>query len=139
MRSHTAKYNNGNIEFCETLIAFLSRTCSKTVGFVTSHGDVEVGEEGFMTMMFKLGKTYPPDDALANEWISEGEIHNMDRRDSIRKHYEQKVRAIWTRPPKREGRGKMDNNSVHTPFWVKGSPSHGIIMTRDVVCLFNEL
>jgi hypothetical protein len=58
--------------FCETFIAFLSRTCSKTVGFVTSHRDVDVDEEGFMTMMFELGKTYPPGDALGNEWISEG-------------------------------------------------------------------
>jgi hypothetical protein len=57
--------NNGYIEktygrkFCETLIAFLSRTCRKTVGFVTSHRDVDVDEEGFMTMLFELGKTYP--------------------------------------------------------------------------------
>jgi hypothetical protein len=28
--------------FCETFIAYLARTCSNTVGFVTSHGDVEV-------------------------------------------------------------------------------------------------
>jgi hypothetical protein len=50
-------YNNGYIEtqygrmLCETLIAFLSRTCSKTVGFVTSHGDAEFDEDGFMTIM----------------------------------------------------------------------------------------
>jgi hypothetical protein len=58
--------------FCETFISFLSRTCSKTIGVVTSHGDVDVDEEGFMIMMFELGKTYPPDDALGNERISEG-------------------------------------------------------------------
>jgi hypothetical protein len=43
--------NNGYMEkkygkmFCETFIAYLSRTCRKTVGFVTSHGDIEVDEE----------------------------------------------------------------------------------------------
>jgi hypothetical protein len=73
--------------FCETFIAFLSRTCRKTVGFVTSHGDVEADEEGFMTMIFKLGGKYPPDDALANKWISEGEIHDMDRRDARWNHH----------------------------------------------------
>jgi hypothetical protein len=50
-------YNNGYIEkiygtmFCETFIAFISRTCSKPVGFVTSHGDVDVDEEEFAKMM----------------------------------------------------------------------------------------
>jgi hypothetical protein len=76
-------YNNGYIEkkygkmFCETFIYYLSRTCSKTVGFVTSHGDVEVDEEGFMTMMFEAGKTYPPYDVLGHGWVSEGAIHDM--------------------------------------------------------------
>jgi hypothetical protein len=98
-------YNNGYIEkkyskmFCETFIAFLSRTCSKIVGFVTSHRDVDVDEEGFMTMMFKLGKTHPPDDALGIEWISEGAIYDMDRCDARRKQHEQKVRAILNAPP----------------------------------------
>jgi hypothetical protein len=93
-------YNNGYIEkkygimFCETFIAFLSRTCIKTVGVVTSHRDVDVDEEVFMTMLFELGKTYPPDDALGNEWISEGAIHYMDRCDARLNHHEQKVRAI---------------------------------------------
>jgi hypothetical protein len=32
--------------FCETFITYLARTYSKAVGFVTSHGDVEVDEEG---------------------------------------------------------------------------------------------
>jgi hypothetical protein len=58
-------YNNGYIEkkygkmICGTFISYLARTCSKIVGFVTSHGDVEVDvdEEGFMTMMFEAGKT----------------------------------------------------------------------------------
>jgi hypothetical protein len=99
--------------FCEKFIAFLSRTCSKTVGFVTSHGDVDVDEEGFVTMMFKLGKTYPPDDALGNEWISEGAIHDMDRCDARRKHHEQKVRAILKAPPetkrKRENRVQRED------------------------------
>jgi hypothetical protein len=84
--------------FCETCIAFLSRTCIKTVVFVTSHGDVDAEEEGFMTMMFELGKTYPPDNALGNEWISEGAIHDMDRCDTRRKNHEQKVRAISKAP-----------------------------------------
>jgi hypothetical protein len=64
---HTLQnYYNGYIEkkygrmACETFIAFLSRTCRKKVGFVTSYGDVDVDGEGFMTMMFELGKTYPP-------------------------------------------------------------------------------
>jgi hypothetical protein len=106
-------YNNGYIEkkygkmFCETFIAFLSRTCSKTVGFVTSHGDVDVDEEGFMTMMFELGKTYPPDDVLGNEWIIEGAIHDIDRCDARRKHHEQKVRAILNAPP--ETKQKREN------------------------------
>jgi hypothetical protein len=68
-------YNNGYIEkkygnfFCESFISYLARTYSKTVGFVTSHGDVEVDEEGFMTMIFEAGKTYPPNDALGHEWV----------------------------------------------------------------------
>jgi hypothetical protein len=45
--------------FCETFIYFLSRTCSKTVGFVTYHGDVDVDKDGCMTIMFELGKIYP--------------------------------------------------------------------------------
>jgi hypothetical protein len=112
-------YNHGYIDkkcgrmFCETFIAFLSRTCSKTVVFVTYHGDVDVDEEGFMTMMFELGKTYSPDDALGNEWISEGAINDMDRCDARRKHHEQKVRAILNAPPetkrKRENRVKRED------------------------------
>jgi hypothetical protein len=27
---------------CETFIAYLAKTCSKTVGFVTYHGDMDV-------------------------------------------------------------------------------------------------
>jgi hypothetical protein len=110
-------YNNGYIGkkygtiFCETFIAFISRTCSKTVGFVTSHGDVDVGEEGFMTMMFELGRTYPPDDALGNAWISEGAIHDMDICDARRKHHEQKVRAILNAPPERKR--KRENRVQH--------------------------
>jgi hypothetical protein len=55
-------YNNGYIEkkygkmFCETFISYLARTCSKIVVFMTSHGDIEVYEEGFMTMMFEAGR-----------------------------------------------------------------------------------
>jgi hypothetical protein len=52
---------------------------------VTSHGDVEVDEEGFMTIIFEAGKTYPPDDALGHEWVSEGAIHDMDTRDARQK------------------------------------------------------
>jgi hypothetical protein len=86
MRLYTTNYNYGYIEkkygkiLCETFISFLSRTCIKTVGFVTSHGDIEVDEEGFMTMTFEAGKTYPPYDALGHEWVSEGDIHDMDTR-----------------------------------------------------------
>jgi hypothetical protein len=47
-----------------------------------------------MTMMFKLGKTYPPDVALAHKWILEGEIHDMDRRDARQKYNGQKAKAI---------------------------------------------
>jgi hypothetical protein len=57
--------------FCETFIAFLSRTCSKTVGFVTSHGDVDVDKDGFTTIMFELGKTYPP---LTMRWAMNGSL-----------------------------------------------------------------
>jgi hypothetical protein len=112
-------YNNGCIEknygrmFCETFIAFLSRTCSKTVGVVTSHGDVDVDEYGSMTMMFELGKTYPPADALGNEWISEGEIHDMNRCDARCNHHEQKLRSILNAPAetkrKRENRSQREN------------------------------
>jgi hypothetical protein len=68
--------------FCETFIAFLSGTCSKKVVFVTSHGDVYVDDDVFMTMMFRLGKTNPPDNTLGNEWISGGAIHDTDRCDA---------------------------------------------------------
>jgi hypothetical protein len=89
-------YNNGYIEknygsiFCETFIAFLCRTCSKKIGFVTSHGDVDGDEERFMTMMFEVGKTYPhpPDNLLGNEWISEGATHDMDRFYAKQKHHD---------------------------------------------------
>jgi hypothetical protein len=60
--------------FCEAFIAFLSMTCRKTVRFVTYDGNVDVDEEGFMTMMFELGKTYPPDYALGNEWSLKGQF-----------------------------------------------------------------
>jgi hypothetical protein len=113
-------YNNGYIEknygrmFCETLIAFLSRTCGKTVGFVTSNRDVDVDQDGFMTMMFELRKTYPPEDALGNECISEGTIHDMDRCDARQKHHEKKVRAILNAPPEtkrnRENRVQRENS-----------------------------
>jgi hypothetical protein len=79
-------YNNGHIEkkygnmFCETFISYLARKYSKTVGFVTSRGDVEVDEEGSMTMIFEAGNTNPPDDALGHEWVYEGAIHDMDTR-----------------------------------------------------------
>jgi hypothetical protein len=112
-------YNNGCIEkkygvmFCEKFIAFPSRNCSKRVGFVTYQGDVDVDEEGFMTMMFELGKTNPTDDALGNEWIYEGSIHDMDRCDARQKHREQKVRAILNFPPetkrKRENRVQLED------------------------------
>jgi hypothetical protein len=36
---------------------------------------------------------------LCNEWISEGEIHAVDRFDARRKHHEQNVRAILKAPP----------------------------------------
>jgi hypothetical protein len=84
-------YNNGYIEkkygkmFCETFISYIARTCSKTVGFVTSHGDVGVDEEGCMAMMFESENTYPPDDALGHEWVSEGAIHDMDTREERQK------------------------------------------------------
>jgi hypothetical protein len=80
--------------FCETFISYLSRMCSKTVGFVTSHGDAEVDEEGFMTMMFEAGKTYPPDDALGHEWVSEGAIHDMDTREARQKVNEQNGKLL---------------------------------------------
>jgi hypothetical protein len=101
-------YNNGYIEkkygkmFCETFISYLARICSKTVGFVTSHGDVEVDEEGFMTMIFEAGKTYPPDDALGHEWISEGAIHDMNTQEARQKLDEQKVKSIIEAPPEKQ-------------------------------------
>jgi len=107
-------YNNGYIEkkygkmFCETFIAYLARTCSKTVAFVTSHGDVDVDEEGFMVMMFDAGKTYPPDDGLDHEWISEGAIHDMDKREARQKMNEKRVNAIINAPP--EKRDRMEEN-----------------------------
>jgi hypothetical protein len=73
---------------------------------VTSHGDVEVDEEGFMTMMFEAGKTYPPDDVLGHEWVSEGDIHDMDTREARQKLNEKKVKAIIEAPPEKQGRMK---------------------------------
>jgi hypothetical protein len=64
-----------------------------------------------MTMLFELGNMYPPDDALGNEWISEGEIHDMDRCDAIRKNHEQKVRSILNAPP--ETKRKRENRVQH--------------------------
>jgi hypothetical protein len=68
---------------------------------------VDVDEEGFMTMMFQLGKMYPPDDALGNEWISEGAIYDMDRCDARRKHHGQQVRVIVNAP--QETKRKREN------------------------------
>jgi hypothetical protein len=136
-------YNNLYIDkkygwmFCETFIAFLSRTCSKTAGFVTSHRDMDVDENGFMTMMFKLGKKYPPYDALGNEWISEGAIRDMDRCDARRKHHEQKVRAILNAPP--ETQRRIENRvQREDALFGKGSQWHGTIMNRDLACLFDN-
>jgi hypothetical protein len=65
--------------YCETFISYLARTCSHTTGFLTSHGDIDVDEEGYTTMMFEEGKTFPPDDALdSSEGVSEGGIRDME-------------------------------------------------------------
>jgi hypothetical protein len=103
-------YSNWYIEkkygkmLCETFISYLARTRSKIVGFVTFQGDVEVDEEGFMTMMFEAGKTYPPDDALVCEWVSDGAICDMDTREAIQNLNEQKVKAIIQPPPEKQRR-----------------------------------
>jgi hypothetical protein len=58
--------------YCETFIYHLERTCIHTAGFVTSHGDVDVDEEGYMIMMFEEGHTFPPDYALdLSEWVAQ--------------------------------------------------------------------
>jgi hypothetical protein len=50
-------------------------------------------------MMFESGKTYPPDDALGHEWVSEGDIHDiMDTREAIQKLNEQNLKAIIEAP-----------------------------------------
>jgi hypothetical protein len=49
---------------------------------VISHGDIEVDEEGVIPMMFEAEKTYPPDDTLVHEWVSKGDIHDMDTREA---------------------------------------------------------
>jgi hypothetical protein len=89
-------YNNGYIEkkYGKMFISYLARTCSTIVGFVTSHGDVEFDEEGFMTMMFEAGKTYPPYYAF----------HDMDTRESRHKINEQNVKAIIKAPPEKRTR-----------------------------------
>jgi hypothetical protein len=89
-------YNNCHIEkkyskmFCETFISYLARKYSKIVGFVMSHRDVEVDEEGFITVMFEAGNTTPPGDALGHEWVYEGAIHDMDTREARQKLNEKK-------------------------------------------------
>jgi hypothetical protein len=65
-----------------------------------------------MTMMFELSKTYPPDDALGNGWISEGAIHDMDRCDARRKHHEQEARAILNAPPETKRKRKKRKQST---------------------------
>jgi hypothetical protein len=111
-------------------------------------------------MMLKLGKSYPPDDELDSEWIFEGEIHDTDRCNARQNHNEQKVKAILDAPPQKIR--KMENKqqqragslfgerkpvtwneyeqgfSLQVPFLVNESPSHGMTMNRDLVCLFNS-
>jgi hypothetical protein len=121
-------YNNGYIEkkyrkmFCETCISYLARTCSITVGFVTSRGDVEVDEEGFMTMMLEAGKTYPPDDALGHELVSEGAIHDMDTREARQKLNERKVKAIIEAPPEKQRRMKDRQQRRGNALYGKRDP-----------------
>jgi hypothetical protein len=122
-------YNNGYIEkkygkmFCETFIFYLASTFIKTVGFVTSHGDVEVDEEGFMTMMFESGKTCPPDDALGCEWVSEGAIHDMDTRGAIQNLNEQKVKAIIDAPPENKIRTEDGQRRRADALYGKKDPA----------------
>jgi hypothetical protein len=93
---------------------------------VTSHGDIEVDEEGFMTMMFETGNTYPRDDALGHEWVSEVAIHDMDTCEARQKLNEQQVKAIIEAPPEKQRRMKdrqqLRANALHgkrDPFtWV---------------------
>jgi hypothetical protein len=55
-------YNNGYLQkkyggmYCETFISYLAKTCSQKAGLVTSQGNVDVDEEGYMAMMFKKEK-----------------------------------------------------------------------------------
>jgi hypothetical protein len=137
-------YNNGYIEkkygniFCETFISYLARKCSKTVGFVASHGDVEVDEEGFMTMMFEAGKTYPPDDVLGHEWVSEGAMHGMDTRGAIQKLNEKRLKLLLKHLLKSKEELNMDNNGMITLFTGNETLLHGtIIMNKDADCLSN--
>jgi predicted site-specific integrase-resolvase len=46
--------------------------------------------------------TYPPNDALGHEWVSEGAIHDMDTREARQKLNEQKVKAIIEAPPEKQ-------------------------------------
>jgi hypothetical protein len=54
-----------------------------------------------MTMIFEAGKTYPPYDALGHEWVSEGDIHDMDTREARQKLNEQNVKAIIEAHPEK--------------------------------------
>jgi hypothetical protein len=56
--------------FVKHSLPFYPGLSAKIVGFVTSHRDVDVDEEGFMTMMFELGKTYP----LMMRWAMNGSL-----------------------------------------------------------------
>jgi hypothetical protein len=121
-------YNNGYIEkkygkmFCETFISYLARTCSRKVGFLTSHGDVMVDEEVFVTMMFEAGNTYPPDDVLGHEWVSEGAIHDMETREARQKLNERKVKAVIEAPPEKQRRMKNSEQWRGNALYGKRDP-----------------
>jgi hypothetical protein len=121
-------YKNGYIRkkygkmFCETFIYYLARTCSKTVDFVTSHGEIEVDKESFMTMMFEAGKTYPTDDALGHECVCEGSIHDMDTHDARQKLNELNVKAIIEAPPEKQRRMKDGQQRRADALYGKRDP-----------------
>jgi hypothetical protein len=78
---------------------------------------VDVDENGFMTMMIEMGNTYPPDDALGNEWISEGAIHDMDRWDARQNHHEQKLKAILSALPEMKRKRKIEYSVPYAPCY----------------------
>jgi hypothetical protein len=75
-----------------------------------------------MTTMFEAGNNYPTDDALGHEWVSEGDIHDMDTREARQKLNEQNLKAIIEEPTESQRRMKDGQRRRADALYGKRDP-----------------